>query len=328
MPKETKIWKYDGKKKVPKDVTKVVVQQGVERIPEYAFKKCTQLVYIHIPDSMNEIGRGAFSECTSLQSIQLPSTIYDIEAYTFSSCTSLKTVNLKDLPLQGISEFTFDKCSSLSSIQFPLILECIGKKAFMGCTSLQTINLPKSVEYLDEECFSHCTSLTSVSLPFNVQKFDPLKNCTSIKSIRYHPSQESLDFEDCLYDALFLSYSIHDCPEVARRPCVDDLVLPLHFCLMCGLAMTSPDHFIRIIAAAPNALCVRDPIYHMYPFLLAACCPPWRYTDSDYSIDDDNYFEMDEPKSENKSQLECIYMLLHEAPHVMTFLLRNLDNAI
>jgi len=43
-------------------------------IPEMAFKKCTSLVSITIPNSVVKIGSEAFKECTSLESITIPNS--------------------------------------------------------------------------------------------------------------------------------------------------------------------------------------------------------------------------------------------------------------
>ena len=97
---------------------------------------------------------------------------------------------------------------------------------------------------------------------------------------------------------------------------------------MCGLTKTSPDHITCIMSAVPEALCVRDPIYHMYPFLLAGFYPTWTRKDRVYDHFNKMHINSIDTKEENMSRFECVYILLREAPNVMIFLLRNFEDVV
>ena len=52
------------------NIIKVVIQDGVTSIGEYAFWKCSSLTSIEIPESVTSIGESAFTGCTGLESIK------------------------------------------------------------------------------------------------------------------------------------------------------------------------------------------------------------------------------------------------------------------
>jgi len=76
-------------------------------------------------------------------------------------------------------------------------------------------------------------------------------------------------------------------------------------------------YIFTILKAAPEALSVRDPRYHMYPFLLAACTPAVTHGKNKSQKVIDNH--------DHVNQIECVYMLLREAPWVMGFLLKSIE---
>ena len=66
----------------------------------------------------------------------------------------------------------------------------------------------------------------------------------------------------------------------------------------------------NVIKAAPDILFARDPIQHLYPYLLPACIP----TDKS---------SIQEVRKELR-KVDYTYRLLREAPHVMNFLINNI----
>ena len=58
-------------------------------ISSSAFRGCTSLTSVEIPDSVRSIGMHAFAECTSLTSIVIPDSVTSIAFNAFFDCTSL-----------------------------------------------------------------------------------------------------------------------------------------------------------------------------------------------------------------------------------------------
>ena len=59
-------------------VKKVVIQQGVTNIDDWAFYNCSNLSSISIPNSVTSIGELAFDGCSSLRSISIPDSVTSI----------------------------------------------------------------------------------------------------------------------------------------------------------------------------------------------------------------------------------------------------------
>lgn len=57
----------------------------VTGIGENAFRKCSSLTGVEIPDGVTFIGSMAFQECGSLTGIVIPNSVTSIGCYTFSS---------------------------------------------------------------------------------------------------------------------------------------------------------------------------------------------------------------------------------------------------
>lgn len=81
--------KYLGKQK------EVTIPDGVKIIDNEAFRKCTFLEHVIIPESVIKIGK-AFSYCQSLKSTNIPRGITEIEFGSFVCCTSLKHITISD----------------------------------------------------------------------------------------------------------------------------------------------------------------------------------------------------------------------------------------
>ena len=98
-----------------------------------AFRECSSLESISLPEGITSIGDNAFYGCSSLESITLPSSVTAIGGWgAFLECSSLESITLPE-GVQSIGDRTFDGCSSLTSITLPESVTSIGKNAFYNC---------------------------------------------------------------------------------------------------------------------------------------------------------------------------------------------------
>ncbi|MGB2128209.1 MAG: leucine-rich repeat domain-containing protein [Flavicella sp.] len=85
--------------------------------------------------SITSIGERAFRYCTSLISITIPESITSIGDDAFGLCSSLTSVSISD-SVTSLGDYVFRRCTNLTSITIPESVTSIGKYAFEGCTSL------------------------------------------------------------------------------------------------------------------------------------------------------------------------------------------------
>ena len=123
-----------------KNITSLVLQEGLTSIGDNAFYWLSNLSSVTIPDSITAIGKGAFSQCGSLTNVTIPEHVTLIGASAFEYCTSLTGITISE----GV--------------------ESIGMGAFYGCFDLKHINIPSSVTDIGNSVFSGCSQLAAVTV--------------------------------------------------------------------------------------------------------------------------------------------------------------------
>ena len=125
------------------------------------------------------IGESAFKKCSSLTSIVIPNSITKINSSTFESCSNLESVTLPNA-LTTIESSAFYDCGKLASITLPNTLTKIGSTAFGKCSSLTTITIPDSVTNIGNQAFNQCSSITSITVDSENPNYDSRNSCNAI----------------------------------------------------------------------------------------------------------------------------------------------------
>lgn len=198
--------------------TKIVLPYGETHLNTYAFKDCTNLVSIFLPESVASIGLNVFEGCINLEEVSIPNNLVEIDNYAFKDCISLKEFDLQNRLTVG--RYAFVNCRSLETVIGPNItvighdafkdcvslkmidlsnVQAIGSRAFERCASLQSIDLPEAVD-IGRCAFQGCKNLESVSAPKVTEiKNDTFANCYSLKSVHMPNVTEvgARAFENC-----------------------------------------------------------------------------------------------------------------------------------
>ena len=176
----------------------IVFDKDVIRIGLDAFKNCSRLTSITIPDSVVEIETGAFYGCYHLQEFKGRYASYDgnclvvdgmLAAYAEASGTEYTIPD----NVTVIGPHVFDGFSDLSHIDIPDGVTTISYGAFQSCSSLTSILIPDSVTEIGDQAFLWCFDLTKVTMSNSLKRIGGFAFCSCpIKNISIPKSVETI----------------------------------------------------------------------------------------------------------------------------------------
>ena len=165
---------------------KVTIPQSVTSIGDSAFAGCRNLDSLTINDAATSIGNRAFTECPLTTTLSLGKKITTIGDEAFYDCRGLTSVTIPQ-SVTSIGNDAFGQCHDLQSLTIKDAATSIGHRAFLGCTSLATISLGENIKTIGYSAFNSCTSinLTNVTIPENVTTIRPgtFDYCTHLEYI-------------------------------------------------------------------------------------------------------------------------------------------------
>ena len=202
---------------IPTQVEENGMTFRVTEIDDAAFRNCSALTSITIPEGIVRIGKLAFAECSSLTSITIPKTVTQIDCgeisigdnyyygHLFTNCPSLTSIvveegNPKYKTIQNgngiIDKTTNTLIAGDQSTIIPNSVTSIGRLAFARCT-LTSITIPNSVTSIGYEAFRGCGALSSVTIPDSVTSIGngAFAGCNKLTSVTIPDSVTSIGNE-------------------------------------------------------------------------------------------------------------------------------------
>ena len=176
------------------DLTSVTIPNSVTSIEAQVFAECSGLISVTIPNSVTSIGIWAFSDCSSLTSVTIPKSVKTIYSPIFQSCSNLVSINVEE----GNSVYdSRENCNAIiytannvlingcNSTIIPNSVTSIDALAFSGCRDLTSVTIPNSVTSVGNGAFFECSGLTSVIIPNSVTSIgdNAFGYCSSLNSI-------------------------------------------------------------------------------------------------------------------------------------------------
>ena len=202
--------------------TEIVLKEGTVSVTGSAFKDCSGLTFVTIPNSVTSIGNSAFSGCSGLTSVTIPNSVTSIGRNAFYGCGNLITVTINsnsfisknfsydsslevvfgwqvkeyilDEGVTSIGDYAFYGCSGLTSVTIPNSVTSIGESAFRDCSSLTSVTIPNSVTSIGNSAFRGCSGLTSVTIPNSVTSIEiyTFYGCSGLTSVTIPNSVTSI----------------------------------------------------------------------------------------------------------------------------------------
>lgn len=203
--------KYSGDIVIPKTVEYNGEIYGVTSIGYDAFRYCSSLTSVTIPDGVTSISEYAFQDCSGLTTLTIPSSVTTIASTAFYSCSGLTTIivdpdnkvydsrnncnaiiesasntlvigcKTTSIPksVTSIGDCAFIGCSNLYSISIPNSVISIGGWAFNG-SGLYFITIPSSVTSIGKYVFCYCHNLKNITVDTENEVYDSRNNCNAI----------------------------------------------------------------------------------------------------------------------------------------------------
>lgn len=189
-------------------LSEIVIPDGVVSIGQYAFS-ASGLVSVDIPDSVTTLDRGAFERCSRLTEISIGSGITELPLDVFASCYSLTSVTIPGT-VETV-DGSFHDSSNIRSITIGDGVKRIERNAFANLPYITSLEIPDSVTYIGP-AFSNCTGIGSVVIPDSVVEMEgTFSGCTSLNQVSFGSGLTTLGddtFSQCAFTEVTVPSSI------------------------------------------------------------------------------------------------------------------------
>lgn len=168
-----------------KDLTEITIPSKynnctVTEIAANAFKDCSNLKKVILPDTINYIGQYAFTG-SGIEEIVIPDSVKKIDNYAFSDCESLKKVTLSN-NLTYLGEYAFTK-TSIEEIVIPDTITEIKEGTFKDCTQLSDITFPNNLTTIKSDAFENI-GIVDLVIPDTVTEiYYAFQHCTHLAKV-------------------------------------------------------------------------------------------------------------------------------------------------
>ncbi len=134
---------------------------SLQIIEGWAFRFCSNLKTLEIPDSVTEIGELAFEYCTVLEKVKLPNKLSILKHQTFGGGENLKEIDIPSSVLI-IENCALGLSNSLETIHLHDGLEILND--LTQCKTLKNVMIPKTVKEIASGIFRKSSYMSEIYL--------------------------------------------------------------------------------------------------------------------------------------------------------------------
>lgn len=158
---------YRGAVVIPNIVTYRDKDYSVTEIDDYAFRDCSEMTSIAVPESVWHIGCGVFSGCEALKEIH----ISNLSAWCEMSFYDVLD-DAGDSPFHYADELYLNG-ELITDLVVPEDVTEIGAHVFEGYEKLRRVVLNKNIDAIHKSAFFNCCKLTDIKLSENIYYIGP-----------------------------------------------------------------------------------------------------------------------------------------------------------
>jgi hypothetical protein len=175
-----------AEKNANKDITGVVIPEGVTNIDISAFRYCSNLAKVSLPSTLTMIGNYAFDH-TGLTEVVFPELLDAVGTSAFGY-TKILAANIPLAMANGMLDANiFTNCDELSTVILPAntTIAVLPANFIANCPQITSFEIPESVTEIGNGVFGK-TGIEHITIPRNVVKMgNGVFSGSSLKSINF-----------------------------------------------------------------------------------------------------------------------------------------------
>lgn len=161
------MYNYDGGLKTPwydvrKDITEIIIGNGVTSVGKYAFQK-TGVDVVTISDTVETIGEYGFYGSTGIIELNFGANVKTIGKYAFNSMFKLEKLNLPE-GLVTIGDYSFSSLNEIEELIIPDSVVTIGDYAFSYCKVAKYLYIGENTKTFPVRAFQGWNALERIQV--------------------------------------------------------------------------------------------------------------------------------------------------------------------
>ena len=201
---------HDGAFLEATKLSELVFEGGVEdmHIGKEAFKKCTALANVVLPDNVVTLGSNAFYGCSSLESLTLSKNLTNFTPKMVDACGKLAEINVstdgQGTHLSSVNGILYNadktalvaypRAKTDAEVVVDANVKTIYANAFYENDNIQKVVLPEGLIEIQEHAFDFCYYLEEINIPSTVQMIakNAFRYCESLETVEFAQNGDDL----------------------------------------------------------------------------------------------------------------------------------------